>query len=286
MFRGSFVALVTPMTADDQVDFIALTRLVDFHLQNQTDGIVVVGTTGESGTLTEAEHEKIIRHVVEQVGGKIPVIAGSGALSTQETIQHTQAAMELGVDGCLIMTPAYIKPTQEGLYQHFKTVADAVHVPIILYNVPGRTAVDLLPETVERLAACTNIVGIKEATGDINRAKTIIEACGSALDVLSGDDPLTHEMVAAGGSGVISVTANIAPKLMHELCVADNSEQIHQQLSPLFKALFLESNPIPLKWAMAEMGLIAPYIRLPMTELSETYQAEVREAMKQVGVIA
>lgn len=291
MFHGSIVALVTPLTADDHIDFDALTGLVDYHLDNKTDGIVAVGTTGESGTLTHSEHEKVIRHIVEQVDGRITVIAGTGAVSTQQTIELTEVAMGLGVDGCLIMTPAYIKPTQEGLYRHYKAVADAVHVPIILYNVPVRTAVDLLPETVIRLAECSNIVGIKEATGDIERVTTILNACGDKIDIFSGDDLTVKELIFAGGRGVISVTANVAPRLMHELCAAcmagdmDKARELDEKLAPLHNALFLESNPIPVKWAVAQMGLIGEHIRLPLTPLGGQYQQPLRQVLQEVEVL-
>ncbi len=288
MFHGSLVALVTPLTADDQVDYEGLTRLIDYHLNNKTDGIVVVGSTGESGTLTHGEHEKVIRHTVEQVGGQIPVIAGTGAVSTWETIELTQGAMELGVDGCLVMTPPYIKPTQEGLYQHYRAIADAVHIPIILYNVPGRTAVDLLPETVARLAEFSNIVGIKEATGNVERVHEIVNACGDKIDVLSGDDPTAKDLIFAGGRGDISVAANVAPQLMHELCAAclagdrERGEQLHAQLKPLFDELFTEANPIPVKWAVAQQGLIGGYIRSPLTPLSQQYQQSLGQILQEV----
>ena len=292
MFHGSLVALVTPLTQQGEVDYHALTALVGFHLDNQTDGIVVVGTTGECATLTGPEKAKVIRHVVEQVGGRIPVIAGTGATSTRQSIDSTRQAMELGVDGCLIMAPPYIKPTQEGLYQHYRSIAEAVPIPIILYNVPGRTACDIRVETVGRLATLPNIVAIKEATGDPLRSKTLVEKWGQQLDVLSGDDNVTAEILQVGGKGVISVTANVVPKLVHELCVAGlegnevQLQKLAQHLTKLNQALFLESNPIPVKWAVAELGLCGSGLRLPMTSLSENYHQQLQQTLKEVGALA
>lgn len=291
MFQGSMVALVTPMGADGAVDEESLRKLVDFHVENGTDAIVAVGTTGESSTLDEREHCEVIRMVVEQVAGKVPVIAGTGANSTREAIALTRCAMEAGADACLLVTPYYNKPTQEGLYLHYKAVAEAVPIPQILYNVPGRTACDMLPETVERLSHISNIVGIKEATGNMDRGRRILELCGERLDLYSGDDATAMELMLLGGKGNVSVTANVAPKQMHELCAAaiagdrETASAINDRLMPLHKKLFVEANPIPVKWALYEMGLIPPGIRLPLTFLSEPNRPVVREAMQAAGIL-
>lgn len=292
MFHGSMVALVTPMAMSGVVDFDALSALVEFHIDQGTDGIVAVGTTGESATLDHAEHCQVIRHVVEQVRARVPVIAGTGANATTEAIDLTRCAYEAGADACLLVTPYYNKPPQEGLYRHFKAVAEAVAVPQILYNVPGRTACDLLPATVARLAGISNIVGIKEATGSLERARQLVTCCGERLDVYSGDDALAREVILNGGKGVISVTANVAPGSMHELCIAAlggdaaAAGQIDATLQGLHRELFVESNPIPVKWALNEMGLIPPGIRLPLIPLAEEYQGRVRQAMIQAGALA
>jgi len=291
MFRGSMVAIVTPMRADGALDFEALARLVEFHIDNGTDAIIAVGTTGESATLDYEEHIAVIRKVVGQVKGRIPVIAGTGANSTREALHLTQHAMEAGADGCLLVTPYYNKPTQEGLYQHYKLIADSVAIPQILYNVPGRTACDMKPETVERLADIPNIVGIKEASGSIERIRELVRRLGDRMDVYSGEDGIAAEAILNGAKGTISVTANVAPRTMHEMCAAalagDRSltETIDSRLAELHKALFLESNPIPVKWAVHQLGLIPPGIRLPLTPLSEAFQPAVRAAMQQAGVI-
>lgn len=291
MFHGSMVALVTPMRADGEVDYQALQRLVEFHVDNGTDAIVAVGTTGESATLDYDEHFEVMRKTAEYARGRLPVIGGTGANSTWEAIKLTRYAMEGGCDAVLLVTPYYNKPTQEGMYRHFKEIADAVPIPQILYNVPGRTACDLLPETVERLAPIANIVGIKEAHGAVQRAREVLERCGGRLDVYSGDDANAREIILAGGRGVISVTANVAPKLMHELCEAaltgerEEAERIDARLAALHKALFVESNPIPVKWAVAQLGLIGPGLRLPMTPLSSEHHETVRQAMKLAGLI-
>lgn len=290
MFHGSMVALVTPMAPDGAVDEEALAALVEFHISHGTDAIVAVGTTGESATLDFDEHIHVIRRVVELSGGRIPVIAGTGANSTSEAIELTRAAMQAGADACLLVTPYYNKPTQEGLYRHFKAVAEAVPVPQILYNVPGRTAVDMLPETVVRLAEISNIVGLKDATGDLERAKELIERCGDKIDLYSGDDATAMEFILMGGKGDISVTANVAPADMHRMCEAAAAgdraaaESVNKRLMPLHKALFLESNPIPVKWALSEMGLIQSGIRLPLTPLAEQYHEPLREAMRAAGI--
>jgi 4-hydroxy-tetrahydrodipicolinate synthase len=291
MFHGSMVALVTPMHADGAVDEDGLRRLVDWHVENRTDAIIVVGTTGESATLDEKEHCHVIRRTVEMAAGRVPVIAGTGANSTREAIDLTRCAMEAGVDACLLVTPYYNKPTQEGLYLHFRAVAEAVPVPQILYNVPGRTACDMLPETVERLAAISNIVGIKEATGDIERARAIVQCCGERLDVYSGDDATAMELMLNGGKGNISVTANVAPAAMHAMCAAaiagdrDAAAAANRPLEELHRILFVESNPIPVKWALHEMGMVAPGIRLPMTPLAEQYREPLRAALRQAGIL-
>lgn len=290
MFRGSMVALVTPMQADGSLDDESLGRLVEFHIENGTDAIVAVGTTGESATLNEPEHCGLIRRVVGMVRGRVPVIAGTGANSTREAIDLTRCAMQAGADACLLVTPYYNKPTQEGLYLHFKAIAEAVPIPQILYNVPGRTACDMLPETVARLAQISNIVGIKEATGNLDRAREILNRCGDKIDLYSGDDATAMEFVLLGGKGVISVTANVAPRLMHEMCMAAlagnraEAEAINRRLEALHRDLFVESNPIPVKWALYEMGLIPPGIRLPLTFLSERHHEKIRQALKQAAL--
>ncbi|MCK5648523.1 MAG: 4-hydroxy-tetrahydrodipicolinate synthase [Gammaproteobacteria bacterium] len=289
MFSGSMVALVTPMHADGRVDQQSLEKLVEFHVDNGTDAIVAMGTTGESATLNEKEHCQVIKQVVDIASNRIPVIAGTGANSTTEAIELTQCAMSAGADACLLVTPYYNKPTQEGLYQHFKKIAETVAIPQILYNVPGRTAVDMLPATVARLAGISNIVGIKEATGDLQRGQQIIEECGDKLDVYSGDDATAMELILAGAQGDISVTANIAPKAMHEMCAAalagdrETATSINKRLLALHSKLFVESNPIPVKWALYEMGLIPEGIRLPLTILDAQYYDVIRDAIKQAS---
>ena len=291
MFHGSMVALVTPMNSDGSVDNQSMEKLVSFHIDNGTDAIVVVGTTGESATLNEKEHCKVITDLVAMVNGKIPVIAGTGANSTSEAILLTQCAMKAGADACLLVTPYYNKPTQEGLYQHFKLIAETVAVPQILYNVPGRTAVDMTNQTVERLAGIANVVGIKDATGDMIRGKELIDMCGDRIDIYSGDDGTTLDLMRLGGKGCISVTANVAPKAMHEMCQAalegdfDKAVSINENLLDLHSKLFLESNPIPVKWAVNQMGLIPEGIRLPLTWLSETHHETLRAAMQKAGAL-
>ncbi|MDX1593105.1 MAG: 4-hydroxy-tetrahydrodipicolinate synthase [Gammaproteobacteria bacterium] len=290
MFHGSMVALVTPMAADGSLDYGALERLIEFHVEHGTDGIVAVGTTGESATLDHAEHCDVIRRVVQMVAGRIPVIAGTGANSTTEAIDLTRCAMQAGADACLLVTPYYNKPTQEGLYLHHKAVAEAVAIPQILYNVPGRTACDMLPETAVRLASISNIVGIKEATGEIERVARILDGAGDRLDIYSGDDATSRELILAGGKGCISVTANVAPRAMHDMCVAalagdaDEAARIDASLAALHRDLFVEANPIPVKWALAEMGLIPLGIRLPLTPLGENYHPTVRAALTEAGI--
>lgn len=292
--RGSIVAIVTPMHAgvgaETAIDEAALGRLIEFHIEQGTDGIVAVGTTGESATLTEQEHSRAVKFIVEKVAGRVPVIAGTGANSTHEAIRLTGMARDAGADACLLVTPYYNKPTQEGLYLHHKAVADAVDIPQILYNVPGRTACDMLPETIERLAVVKNIIGVKEATGEVERVAELKRRCGDEFILLSGDDATCLEFMLAGGHGVISVTTNVAPAAMHALCEAalDGDEamarSIDEKLQPLHQDLFLEANPIPVKWAVAQLGLIENGIRLPMTWLSSNYQPAVRAAMHHSGV--
>lgn len=291
MYRGSMVALITPMHENGSIDESSLRRLIDFHVEQGTDGIVAVGTTGESATLDETEHCEVIRMVVQHVAGRLPVIAGTGANSTTEAIILTRCAQQAGADAALLVTPYYNKPTQEGLYRHHKAVADAVSIPQLLYNVPGRTACDMLPETVARLARIPNIVGIKEATGDLARVGRLRELCGADFALFSGDDASAREFILRGGQGVISVTANVAPKLMHEMCQAalsgdrEGAGSIDARLAALHRDLFAESNPIPVKWAVAQLGLAPAGIRLPLTWLSEAAQPRVRKAMEEAGII-
>ncbi|WP_218421717.1 4-hydroxy-tetrahydrodipicolinate synthase [Stutzerimonas stutzeri] len=292
MIAGSMVALVTPMDAQGGLDWDSLSKLVDFHLQEGTNAIVAVGTTGESATLSVAEHIEVIRRVVDQVNGRIPVIAGTGANSTSEAVELTENAKTAGADACLLVTPYYNKPTQEGLYLHFKHIAEAVAIPQILYNVPGRTVCDMLPDTVERLSKVPNIIGIKEATGDLKRGREVLDRVSKDFLVYSGDDPTAVELMLMGGKGNISVTANVAPRAMSELCAAamagdaETARAINERLMPLHRALFLEANPIPVKWALHEMGLMGNGIRLPLTWLSQSYQELLRQAMRQTGVLA
>lgn len=291
MFRGSMVALVTPMFDDGSIDSKALTNLIEFHIENKTDAIVAVGTTGESATLPEHEHCQLVRDVVAIVNGRIPVIAGTGSNSTTEAIALTSCAKEAGADACLLVTPYYNKPTQEGLYLHYKAVAEAVAIPQILYNVPGRTACDMLPDTVARLADIANIVGIKDATGDLDRAKQMLQICPHDFALFSGDDAIAMEFILAGGKGVISVTANVAPNKMHHMCqaaLAGNREEaakINALLESLHINLFVEANPIPVKWALWDMGLIPKGIRLPLTPLSTQYHEAIKAALRQAEII-
>lgn len=290
MFRGSLVAIVTPMREDGTVDFDALDRLLDFHRQAGTHGIVATGTTGEASTLDVDEHLAVVAHIVRRVAKRIPVIAGTGANATSEAIALSRAAAESGADACLVVTPYYNKPTQEGLFQHFAAIARSVEAPVILYNVPSRTACDLLPETVARLAQLPGIVGIKEATGDIDRARAIQALCPPSFALYAGDDATAVSLGLAGAAGVISVTANVAPEGMSqvwEAILAGNHAAAREKdkaLAGLHKALFVESNPIPVKWALQAMGLIGPHLRLPLTPLSSTKIAAVQEALQQAGV--
>ena len=287
MFRGSMVAMVTPMREDGAVDDDALARLVGFHLDAGTDAIVAVGTTGESATLDHDEHLEVVRKVIGAVAGRVPVIAGTGANSTAEALRLTREAAALGADGCLLVTPYYNKPTQEGLYRHFKLIAESVDVPQILYNVPGRTACDMQPETVGRLSRLANVVSIKEASGDLARVGRILDRAADGFEVVSGEDPIAMETILAGGKGVISVTANVAPAAMREMCDRAlrgdraGAEAVDARLRALHENLFIESNPIPAKWLLHEMGLIPPGIRLPLTPLSTECRAAVRAALRE-----
>lgn len=291
MISGSIVAIVTPMHMDGSIDWEALSRLIDWHVEQGSDGIVAVGTTGESATLAMDEHKMFIKACVDQAAGRMTVIAGTGANSTSEAIELTEVAREVNADACLLVTPYYNKPTQEGLYQHFMAIADAVDIPQVLYNVPGRTACDMQNATTVRLAEHPNIVAIKDATGDVARGRELIEAVGDKLAVLSGDDATAMELMLAGGKGDISVTANVAPAAMKAMCDAAiagdraAAEAANAPLLMLHERLFVEANPIPVKWALAEMGMMENGIRLPMTPLSEGAQPQVREALRHAGLL-
>lgn len=293
MITGSIVALVTPMIPDSmEVDWDGLKRLVEWHIEEGTDAIVAVGTTGESPTLDVQEHMATIAAIVEDSNGRVPVIAGTGANCTREAIEWTRRAQQAGADACLLVAPYYNKPTQEGLYLHHKVIAEAVDIPQVLYNVPGRTACDMLPDTVARLSEIPNIIGIKDATGDLGRARELIDICPEGFAIYSGDDGTALEFILMGGHGDISVTANVAPQLMAEMCrlaldgESEKAREINARLNPVHDAMFVESNPIPVKWAVAEMGLMQRAIRLPLTELSPHYHAQVREALEQAGLLS
>ncbi len=291
MFHGSMVALVTPMHLDGALDSAALRRFVDFQIDNGTTAIIAVGTTGESPTLDMQEHCEVIRLTVEFARGRVPVIAGTGSNSTTEAIELTQCAQEAGAQACLLVTPYYNKPTQEGLYLHYKAIAEAVPIAQILYNVPGRTVCDILPATVARLARIPNIVGIKEATGNLDRARELRKLCPKEFELYSGDDASGLEFILLGGQGVISVTTNVAPRAMHDMCAAalkgdaKTAGTINDKLMSLHKNLFVEANPIPVKWALEQMGLIEGGIRLPLTRLSEVHHAVLRQAMQSAGLM-
>ena len=280
------VALVTPMTSHGDIDYKSLDRLVEFHVEQGTDAIVAVGTTGESATLDVKEHCLVIKHVVDRVSARIPVIAGTGANSTREAIELTRSAQSVGADACLLVTPYYNKPNQEGLFLHYQAIAKAVDIPQILYNVPGRTACDMLPETIARLAKIDNIIGVKEATGELERVQQIRQLCDESFDLYSGDDATTREFILLGGQGSISVTANVAPAKMHAMCAAalngdaDLALEIDRQLQPLHQTLFLQANPMPVKWAVAKMGLMDGNLRLPLTPLADDYHQPIIDAMK------
>jgi len=292
MFHGSIPALVTPMRDDGAIDFDAWDALLDFHLREGSDGVVVGGTTGESPVLDRSELEELVRRARSRLAGHIPVIAGSGTNCTAKTVALSAAVAAAGADALLVVTPYYNKPTQEGLYRHFTAVADAVDVPVILYNVPGRTACDMLPETVARLSRHPRIAGVKEATGDLGRGRAVLEQSRPGFLLLSGDDPTVAGLIGIGARGVISVTANVAPRAMHELCAAglagrhDEARGIDERLVPLHRALFVESNPIPAKWAVHRLGLIGTGIRLPLTWLRGEHEGAVSAAMRAAGVLA
>lgn len=288
--KGSLVAIVTPMVADGSVDLETFDKLVDWHVDSGTNAIVVVGTTGESATLSSEEHCALVAHCVEYAAGRIPVIAGTGSNNTDEALYFTQSAKDCGADASLLVTPYYNRPSQEGLFQHFKKIAETVDLPQILYNVPGRTACDLSLETVDRLADLENIVAIKDATGDIPRGLELIDRCQGRIDVYSGEDPISRQLILAGAAGTISVTANVAPALMAQMCalaLAGDSEgaaKIDESLALLHRDLFLEANPVPVKWALHEMGVIGPAIRLPLVELDEKFRLQVCEALSNAGI--
>lgn len=291
MIRGSIVAIVTPMHADGAVDWERLRRLVDWHVAEGTNGIVAVGTTGESATLGFEEHDLVIREIIKAADGRVPVIAGTGANATGEAIRLTRGAAADGADACLLVTPYYNKPTQEGLYQHFKAIAEAVDIPQILYNVPGRTACDMLPDTVARLSHIPNIVGIKEASGNLERIKELVTKSNPEFAVYSGDDATACDSILLGGNGDVSVTANVQPAKMAAMCKAaldgdaDEARRLNNELMPFHTGLFVESNPIPVKWALNQMGLIDVGIRLPMTPLATHAQETLRVTLTDAGLI-
>jgi 4-hydroxy-tetrahydrodipicolinate synthase len=290
MFKGSIPALVTPMRDDGAIDLDAWDTLLDFHLQQGTDGVVVGGTTGESPVLERSELEELVRRARVRVAGRMPVIAGSGTNGTAKSIALSKAAEAAGADALLVVTPYYNKPTQEGLFRHFSAIADAVNIPVILYNVPGRTGCDMLADTVARLSHHPRIAGVKEATGDIARGAAILQQSRPGFVLLSGDDPTAARLIRIGARGVISVTANVAARAMHELCVAglegrhDEAAALNRRLMSLHQAMFVESNPIPVKWAVHRMGLIGPGIRLPLTPLSAPLRGKVEAAMQAAGL--
>jgi 4-hydroxy-tetrahydrodipicolinate synthase len=290
MLTGSIVAIVTPMHDDGRLDLVRFRSLIDFHIAEGTDGIVVVGTTGESPTVNFDEHKELIRVAVEHAKGRIPIVAGTGGNSTVEAIELTESAKKAGADACLSVVPYYNKPTQEGLYQHFRTIAERVEIPQIVYNVPARTVADLANDTTLRLAQIPNIIGIKDATGNIERGTDLLRRAPADFAIYSGDDATGLALMLLGGKGIISVTANAAPRLMHEMCAAalagnlQRAREINFALLGLHTKLFVEANPIPVKWAVAQMGLIGMGIRLPLTPLSPQYFDTVREVMKQAGI--
>lgn len=289
--QGSLVAIVTPMHADGSLDIPTLRKLIDWHIAEGTDGIVIVGTTGESPTVSVEEHCELIRIAVEHTNKRVPIIAGSGGNSTVEAIALTQFAKQAGADASLQVVPYYNRPTQEGMYQHFKKIAESVDLPIILYNVPGRTVADMSNETIARLAEVPGIVGIKDATGNVGRGLELLRMVPASFAVYSGDDPTAMALMFCGGKGNISVTANVAPRAMHELCVAAmqgdiaKAVEINNRLIPLHAKLFVEPNPVPVKWALSEMGLMPAGIRLPLVSLSSQYHDIVRSALREAGVL-
>jgi 4-hydroxy-tetrahydrodipicolinate synthase len=291
MIKGSIVAIVTPMFEDGSLDKESLRKLLDWHVAEGTDGIVIVGTTGESATVSPEEHCELIRLTVEQIGGRIPVIAGSGGNSTSEAIALTRHAKAVGADATLQVVPYYNRPTQEGMYRHFKAIAEAVDIPVILYNVPGRTVADMANETVVRLSSVDNIVGLKDATGNVGRGIELLREVDKSFAVYSGDDPTAMALMFCGGAGNISVTANVAPRAMHELCEAAMSGQIaraveiNNRVLSLHSKLFIEPNPVPVKWALTEMGKMPSGLRLPLAPLSAHYHDTVRAALRESGVL-
>ena len=291
MLKGSLVAIVTPMHDDGALDLDALRRLIEFHIEQQTDAIVIVGTTGESPTVDFDEHCLLIQTTVEQTAGRIPVIAGTGANCTREAIELTQQARQAGADACLLVAPYYNRPTQEGLYQHFKAVAEAVDIPQILYNVPGRTGCDISNDTTLRLAAISNIIGIKDATGSLERNTDLLLRAPDGFALYTGDDATALPLMLMGGHGVISVTANVAPGLMHAMCEAafagdiSQAREINRKLFALHQKLFIEANPIPVKWVLNQMGLIGPGLRLPLTPLSPQHHDTLRNAMRNANIL-
>jgi 4-hydroxy-tetrahydrodipicolinate synthase len=291
MFSGSLVAIVTPMHADGGLDFSAWGRLIDFHIENGTSGIVVGGTTGESATLSDDDLMQLTQLACDQARGRIQIIAGAGSSSTADTVERVRRVSQLPVAGVLIVTPAYNRPTQEGLFRHFEAVAAASRVPVIAYNVPSRTAVDLLPPTVGRLAHLPRIVAVKEAVAQVSRVREILERVPSSFAVLSGDDASACEVVLAGARGVISVTANVAPRAMADMIAAAvkgdaaGARRLDAGIAPLHETLFLETNPIPAKWALARMGLMGPGLRLPLTDLAEPFRAPLEGSLRQCGVL-
>lgn len=288
--KGSIPALITPMLEDGSIDEKALCDLIDWHIQSGSDALVIAGTTGESATLDRDEHFKLIALAVKHAAGRIPIIAGAGTNATRTTLQLVDNAKRAGADACLIVTPYYNKPTQNGLYAHYKTIAEHTSLPIILYNVPGRTCCDILPETVERLSKIKNIIGIKEASGKLERSKEIMQRCGKEFAIYSGEDIIAAETLLAGAQGVISVTANIAPLKMHQMCEAalkgDRAltEKLNTELMPLHQQLFIETNPIPTKWALQNMGKIKSGIRMPLMPLDAQYHQKIKDALREAGV--
>jgi 4-hydroxy-tetrahydrodipicolinate synthase len=289
--QGSLVAIVTPMHADGSLDLPSLRKLIDWHIAEGTDGIVIVGTTGESPTVSVEEHCELIRVAVEHTNKRVPIIAGSGGNSTEEAIALTRFAKDIGADASLQVVPYYNRPTQEGMYQHFKKIAESVDLPVILYNVPGRTVADMSNETVARLAQVPGVIGIKDATGNIGRGLDLIRLVPPSFAVYSGDDPSAVALILCGGKGNISVTANVAPRAMHEMCKAAaegdiaKAVELNNRLMPLHNKLFVEPNPVPVKWALEEMGLIPSGIRLPLVRLASQYQETVRGALREAGVL-
>ncbi len=290
MFKGSLVALVTPFDGNNRVDYTSLKRLIDFHVEHGSDGLVIAGTTGESATLKRSEHIELIGRAIEFAAGRLPIIAGTGSNSTAQTIDLSLAVADPAIAAYLVVVPYYNKPTQEGLFRHFSAIADAVDKPVMMYNVPGRTVADMLPETVARLARHENIFGIKEATGDMDRLAAIRALVDERFMLYSGDDFTLRPFIEQGGHGVVTVSGNVVPAQVAELCrlaasgERDAARALDETLQPLNKALFVESNPIPVKWAVGEMGLMGPHIRLPLTPFSEQYHGEMRSAMREAGV--